>query len=382
MTLCNDTKSHYAEGMLRVCHLTTVHPRNDIRIFLKESRALALVGFDVHLVVGDGEGDADIDGVQVHDIGVKPLSRIKRILLQPKRALKKILSLNPSIVHFHDPELLPVGVKLAKYGIHVIYDAHEDVPRQILMKCWIPRAIRFCVARVFEFYENRAVTKLSGVVAATSHIERRFSELGLRTVNVNNYPMSEELAPVDGALPPRLKRVCYIGGISKMRGAVQLVHALSLLPDVRLTLCGHFDGPDFAEELKKVPGWAQVDYFGHVDRETVRRVVAESIAGIVTFLPGPNHIDSQPNKLFEYMSAELPVIASDFPLWRKIVDGAGCGLCVNPESPTQIASAIRVLLDSPQKVKEMGRAGRLVVLEKYNWPVEAKKMVDFYKALA
>jgi glycosyltransferase involved in cell wall biosynthesis len=300
--------------------------------------------------------------------------------VQPKRALKKVLALRPDLVHLHDPELLPIGVKLAKKGIRVIYDAHEDVPRQNLTRHYIPRRIRPAISSIIEFYENRAVKKFYGVVTATPHIEQRFSNQDLRTVNVSNYPIPTELAPFEGAAS-RKKRVCFIGTISRIRGLLQVVQALHIVPDTRLTLCGNFSDEGIKRVLSAEPGWAQVDHLGHVDRTTVRRIMAESSAGIVTFLPVPNHINAQPNKLFEYMSAELPVIASDFPLWRKIIDGAGCGLCVNPDSPEQIAAAIRSLLDSPDKAWTMGRAGRQAVLGKYNWPNEAKKLVDFYKAL-
>lgn len=365
----------------RICHLSTVHPRNDIRILLKECKSLARAGYEVHLVVGDGLGASVSDNVQIHDIGPTPKSRIKRMWVQPNLVLKKVLELRPDIVHFHDPELLPVGVKLVRDGMRVIYDAHEDVPRQILTKHWIPMGIRTVIAKVFEVYENRAVRKLSGVVAATPHIERRFSEQGLTTVNVNNYPIPEELAPVKCGVS-RQERVCYIGAISRMRALPQLVRALPLVPEVRLTLCGNFSEAGLEAELREEPGWVQVDYLGVVDRRTVRRVMAESFAGIVTFLPALNHINAQPNKLFEYMSAALPVIASNFPLWREIIDGAGCGLCVNPDSPEQIAAAIRTLIDSPSEVERMGRAGRQAILSKYNWPSEAQKLVDFYKVLA
>jgi len=299
---------------------------------------------------------------------------------QPKRALKKVLALRPNIVHLHDPELLPVGVKLSQKGMSVIYDAHEDVPRQNLTRHYIPKLIRPAISSLFEFYENRAVKKLNGVVASTPHIEGRFSEQNLRAVNVNNFPVPEEFAPLKNSFS-RQKRVCYIGVISRMRGLLQVVKALPLVPDVRLTLCGDICEPAFESELRASPGWSKVDYLGFVDRTTARRVMAESAIGLVTLLPTINYIDSLPVKMFEYMSAELPVIASDFPFWREIIDEAGCGVCVNPDSSEQIAAAIGSILDSPDKAMTMGRSGRQAVLEKYNWPNEAKKLVDFYEAL-
>jgi len=388
--------------VLRICHLTTVHPRNDIRILLKECKSLMHVGYKVYLVVGDGKGDAVMEGIKVYDIGANdtneyiktliaqgvsvndiaanPQSRIRRMLTQPKKALEKVLSLQPDIVHFHDPELLPIGVKLTRKGIRVIYDAHEDVPRQTLSKQWIPQHIRPLIASIVELYENYAARKISGVVAATPTIERRFFKQGLRTVNVNNYPLLEEFTFNEGKAD-RHKNICYIGAISRMRGVLQIVQALPLVPDVRLILCGEIDDPEFGVELRSEPGWTQVEYLGYVDRKTLRSLMAKSFAGLVTLLPSVNYLNSLPVKMFEYMSASLPVIASNFPLFQEIIGGADCGICVDPESHKAIAGAIQRLLDSPAEVERMGHAGRQAILNKYNWGMEAQKLIKFYATL-
>jgi len=349
-----------------------------MRILHKECGVLTNAGYDVHLVVGDGQGDAVVEGIQIHDIGAKPESRIKRMWLQSRRAGKKVLELKPDIVHFHDPELLPIGVKIAKRGIGVIYDAHEDVPRQTLSRHWIPSIFRVPIAKIFELYENRSVHRISGVVAATPHIEHRFSQQGIRTVNVNNYPLMKEFAFV-GNWASRKKRICYIGSISRMRGVLQVVQALTLVPDVRLTLCGNICESDLDFELRAEPGWSQVDYLGTVDRATVQRVTGESIAGLVTLFPALNYLDSLPVKMFEYMAAGLPVIASDFPLWQQIVGGAQCGLLVDPRSPQTIADAIRWILKHPVEAEEMGKRGRMAIEKIYSWDNEGHKLLTFYE---
>ncbi|MBD3768073.1 MAG: glycosyltransferase, partial [Gammaproteobacteria bacterium] len=103
--------------------------------------------------------------------------------------------------------------------------------------------------------------------------------------------------------------------------------------------------------------------------------------GLVTFLPAPNHIDAQPNKMFEYMSAGLPIITSIFPLWREIVEGNQCGLCVDPLDPQAIGEAIQYLIDNPVEAEQMGKNGRQAVEQKYNWTIEEQKLLDLYAGL-
>lgn len=367
----------------RIVHLTTVHPRHDIRIFHKECVSLAVAGFDVVQVVGDGQGDALEQGVRIVDIGPRPAGRLARMRQQPARALQAVRALAPALVHFHDPELLPVGVQLAREGLKVVYDAHEDVPRQLLTKQWIPSMLRRPLSLAFEAYENRQVRHLSAVVGATPHIAQRFSKVARRAVNVSNFPFVHELAP---PAEPRIrgtreKAVCYVGGIFRTRGAFSMVRALPRVPDVRLLLCGKFEDAATEAELRAEPGWSQVDYLGVVGREQVREVMARSRAGLVTLLPLPSYLDSLPIKMFEYMSAELPVIASAFPLWRDIVERHGCGLCVDPTDPAAIARAIRQLVDDDAQSSRMGQAGRAAVHAHYHWPRAEAELLRLYGEL-
>lgn len=79
------------------------------------------------------------------------------------------------------------------------------------------------------------------------------------------------------------------------------------------------------------------------------------------------------------MSAGIPVIASDFPLWKEIVEGSGCGLLVNPLDPEAIAEAIKWLLENPEKAETMGKRGRKAIEECYNWDKESVKLISFYR---
>jgi glycosyltransferase involved in cell wall biosynthesis len=109
--------------------------------------------------------------------------------------------------------------------------------------------------------------------------------------------------------------------------------------------------------------------------------MARAVAGVVTLHPVRNYVDCQPVKMFEYMAAGIPVIASRFPFWLDIVEGNDCGVCVDPFDPAAIAAAIDHFVTHPELAMRMGENGRRAVLEKYNWQPESRKLIDFYEHL-
>lgn len=334
-------------------------------------------------MVADGLGDAESNGVSVHDIGRPTGGRIGRALIGAWRAFRAVRRLGPRVVHFHDPELIPVGMMLRLFGHHVVYDVHEDVPRQILTKHWIPALVRRPASWMMSFMEWFGARVFSAIVTATPKIAERFPVH--KTVVVQNFPIREELVVPD-ALPyaNRPPVFVYVGGITPLRGAREMVEAIGLVPKdygARLRLAGSFTPEGLKSKLMALDGWARTDFLGWATRPQVATLLGSARAGLVLFHPAPNHIDAQPNKMFEYMAAGLPVIASDFPLWREIVEGAGCGLLVNPQDPKDIADAMQWMLDHPDEAAAMGLRGREAVKQKYNWEREALKLVDLYRRL-
>lgn len=366
--------------MARVVHLTSAHPRDDIRVFLKECRSLAAHGHEVVLVVADGRGDEVHDGVTVADVG-RSTGRLDRMFKATRRVLRKAVALDADIYHLHDPELLPVGLTLKRCGKKVVFDAHEDVPKQILGKHYLHPWVRRILSWGFAHFEHYACKRFDGVVTATPYISDKFLPINPRSVDINNFPMLGEL---ESEVPWNDKacEVCYVGSIGQIRGVKELVRAMeSVRTPVRLNLVGGFAEAQVETEVRTYAGWSRVNALGVQGRPGVREVLGRSVAGVVTLHPVSNYLDALPIKMFEYMSAGIPVIASDFNLWRTIVQESQCGLCVNPLDPAAIASAIDHLVSRRDEAETMGRNGRQAVLSRYNWAREEAKLVAFYDRL-
>lgn len=367
--------------MCRIAHLTSVHRRSDTRIFIKQCRTLAAHGYDVTLVVADDIGDDYKDGVTIADVG-RLSGRLNRIFTTTRRVFDKAVALDADIYHLHDPELIPIGLKLKRLGKTVIFDSHEDVPRQLLGKTYVGALSRHVLSATFSVFERYACARLDGIITATPLIRDKFLRINPSTVDVNNYPLPAEF---DAAArwADKAPEVCYVGGIAAIRGIREMVRACALLRSpARLALAGQFSEPALEAEVSAYPGWGRVTAHGHLDRAGVRRAMARAVAGLVTLHPVVNHLDALPVKMFEYMAAGIPVIASGFPLWRGIVEGNRCGLCVDPFDPKAIAAAIDYLVTNPDIAKRMGRNGRQAVLEKYNWSAQAVKLTDFYGVIS
>ncbi|MEL3900534.1 MAG: glycosyltransferase family 4 protein [Treponema phagedenis] len=363
-----------------IAHLTSAHQRYDTRIFIKMCSSLARnENYSVNLVVADGKGDEIKNSVKIIDAGAKTGGRLSRMTKTTKQVFKKALELNADIYHFHDPELLTIAKSLQKTGAKVIFDSHEDVAEQILGKSYIPQLFRKAVSKAYKSYENSICKNLDAIITATPYINNNFLKINQNSININNYPILDELMS-DEQLQDKENAVCYVGGMTEIRGVKEIVKAMEFC-DAKLYLAGQFSPQTFGDEVRKLKGFEKVDELGFLDRVGVAQILAKSKAGLVTFLPYPNHINAQPNKLFEYLSAGLPVIASNFSLWREIIEKNNCGICVDPLNPEEIAKAINFILSNPQEAKMMGENGRKAVENIYNWGIEEQKLLSVYKEL-
>lgn len=364
---------------MKIVHFTSVHPRGDVRIFLKQCRSLLADGHDVTLLVADGQRNEFVQGVHIVDAGLRSKRRIARALFTGARVYWAARAMRADIYHFHDPELLPWAVLLRIQGYQVIYDAHEHVGDDILAKPYLSKTLARILAATIGPCEVLLARTMSAVVAATPGILERFAGRVRICAGVYNFPLENELQRSDAGSGRELL-ACYVGGISNTRGVRQLAQA-AMFCRTKIVMAGPLWEGLTEESLAGVPGWDKVRYLGFVGRDEVARLMGSARVGVVTFLPAPHHVDSLPNKLFEYMSAGIAVVASDFPLWKSVVEQTRSGVCVDPCDPRAIAAAIDQLASDETFAAACGRNGMKAVAEEYNWSQQAIKLIGLYRRL-
>jgi glycosyltransferase involved in cell wall biosynthesis len=347
----------------------------------KECRSLARAGFAVTLVA-PADADDVVDGVTILAMPKRGrLGRATRTIWEVFRAAERV---DADVYHFHDPELVFVGLLLGRKGRKVIYDIHEDVPQNVRSKYWLPPWSRGIVAGLAGRVEKLASRFFSALIPATPHIAEGFRGINRRVVVVQNFPLLDELLPASKSWSQRHPSVAYVGNMTEVRGVVEMVEAMGQIRDslpVGLELAGDFRPAGLRARLAALSGWKHVHELGVLDRPSVAELLGRVQAGLVVFHDIPAHREAYPTKMFEYMSAGIPVIASHFPLWRDILNSAQCGLAVDPARPGEIAAAIEFIVTHPQEAEAMGRRGRELVMRNMNWEREEHKLLALYADL-
>ncbi|MGE0635527.1 MAG: glycosyltransferase family 4 protein [Bacteroidia bacterium] len=364
--------------MKKVCHFTSAHPRNDIRIFIKECRALAAAGYDVTLVVADGKGDEHNSGIKILDAG-KSSGRISRMTKTVWRVYKRALAIDADIYHFHDPELIFVAYLLKLKNKKVIYDVHEDLPRQLHGKHYLGKFSATIIAFFAELVEDFFAKRFTAIITVTPFIYNRFQKLNRAGEMICNFPRLEEFNTVT-AVAAKQNEICYVGSITEERGIVELLKTLEKI-DTRLNLVGSFATDELRNRIIKMPAWKKVNETGVLGRTAVAAIIGQSKVGLSVLRELPNYVNAYPIKVFEYMAGGIPVVASDFPLWKEIVEGNNCGICIPADDVNAIAAAVTKLLQDENLAQKLGENGKKAVKEKYNWEAESRKLLAFYEKL-
>ncbi len=360
-----------------VCHVTSVHPWDDIRIFKKEAVSTAKYAKKTYLVATNAPNEC-IDNVHVTNVPIpEKHSRLKRIFFLKKKVIRKALELDADVYHLHDPELLSGVKKLKRKGKRVIYDSHEDVPKTILSKKWIrPGFVRTLISKLYNNYEKKTCQKCAGVISVLPEITNKFENKRVETIY--NYPFETSTEEKD--LSEGITLI-YVGGLTRIRGIKEICNAFNMLPnEFKLTLVGKWESESFRSAcLSQISDKTRLIETGPVDHETCQTYIDAAHVGLATLYKEPNYLTSLPIKAFEYATHELPVIMSDIPYWQK--EFGSFAEFVNPLDSEQIKEkAVKIKNDYSSYLEKVKTFKRKELSSK-NWSNEERKLIAFYNQI-
>lgn len=356
------------------------HKAFDTRIFQKEARTLMRAGYEVTLIIPHDKNEL-VDGIAIEAVPL-PDRGWKQLIVCPWRIFKSALNHSrQSIFHIHDSELLLIGLLLKITGRRVIYDAHEDTPRQIAYQHWIPGWIKKPYSWFYFLLEKLAGWSFNSIIVAEPVIAHYFPKR--KTQLIRNFSKVESFQRLNNVIPygQRKKSVVYIGLLSTPRGLFEMVQGYAAVvkkhPDFEFKLGGKFSPPQLEKEI--VDNF-HVQFLDWVPYEKLPVILSEARIGIIIPQPNPRYRTNYPVKLFEYMAAGLPVIASKFGEAAFFVKECNGGLLVDPQNTPEVAEALTWLLEHPAEAEAMGKRGQEMIFKTYNWEVESEKLVSLYNS--
>jgi glycosyltransferase involved in cell wall biosynthesis len=368
----------------------------DDRIYYREAVTLSRK-YDV-TVIGTGDHDQIkfLQKIKLIYLGC-PTRRILHLALL-LRAFIALVREKPKVIQCHEPDTLVISrlvASLSRDKIRVVYDVHEHYPSLWSHRKYLPSAVRGLTALGIDLCERSLSKGVDAVLVVSESVGSRFCHVRSGAIAVLNYPWRssyENLVDTPTGEPSASHPlVLYAGSVDEKRGILQFLMALKNVresfPKVKFVVLGSLDvtqklfsdmcsflGRNRLEHNFQIKQW--LPYFEYY------RSLHEATVGVVLFQPTIfNNIVGLPNKLFDYMGAGVPVVASNFPEIRKIVKGSGCGFLVDATKPGEIAAAIVKLISDPELAASLGRRGHRAVMEHYNWESQEEKLLAAYERL-
>jgi len=369
---------------VKVVHLTTVHHPYDPRIYYKQCMSLHESDrYDVTLIAQAPKEGIDKTKPIEHIVLPTYKKRLSRMIFGTRHVYKQAKALQADIYVFHDPELLWVGKRLKRKDNVVVYDIHEDYVTSILQKTYLNKSFREMAAKMYTILEKICTTNMELSLA-----EKYYKDFYPNGTCILNYPIvNETLMKQDDSGQTIEKKLLYTGNVTKDRGA--LIHASlpTLDADIEMQFIGKCQGK-LAKEMNKTAGKSKdrlhiegIDTF--VVKDQIDKMYHQHrwLAGVALFPPTKHYMKKELTKFFEYMSAGIPILCSDFPLWKDFVEEHQCGIAVDPYDEAAIQEAIQFLKNHPEKAAELGANGRHAIANDLNWKAEEKKLFSWYDEL-
>lgn len=363
----------------KVCHLSSLHPALDTRIYFKECKSLAQAGYRVVLIAvteNQSIGPAAESGIEIIPFP-RYKNRLKRILLSPFKMYSMARKQKADFYHFHDPELLITGILLKLFTrSRVIYDIHEDYAKNLLDKPWIKfKFLRKVTGKLFYFFERWVSRLMSANIVVLPHWMDKFP----RAVLVRNYPFLEPAAK-----NREENSFVYVGTIGSKRCALEMIRVFlelhRLIPGSRFRIIGNFfEKAMEAAVLDYVRRFPDIEYLGYLPFPEARKVLVRSRYGFVLYA-GIKYRENIPVKMYEYLANGVIPIFSSFDDFKYDIESEGWGIGVNPLEPVNAAQRIYDIITDGEKLNAL-EGNQKKYQAKYSWESEKEELLGLYKRL-
>lgn len=369
------------KDQFKICILTSVHPPFDHRIFYKEAKTLIKAGYNVVLIAQHIKEET-VDGVRVVPLPT-PKNRFERMTKVVWKLVRLALKEKANVYHFHDPELIPVGLYLKILGKKVIYDIHEDYPETMLTKDYLPRFLRRPLKIIMKYTEKFAFHFFDGLVFTTEGQMKKCGNPNKKQVVLHNYPSIEALSHIlldtekkydlvhlGSVLPWRMRFMLKVGeALKKIRPNFTWIFigvGKSTIEWTRANMSSTLNDNYFF--VKQMP------YFDALTLTSKAKI------GFNYHPPGSRFEVLIPVKVFEYMALGLPIVSANMDELSRLLSkyNEKIGFLVSEDTPESFAEKIEMLLSSEDKARSMGQFNQELCQSRFNWSGEADKLVNFY----
>lgn len=375
----------------KVFHLGYYHSVDDIRIFEKECKSLNETNkYEIAYITSNRNSDnveEITDGIYRKIIPLVD-KRFVRLFVYLKDVYNCIQEEKPQVCHIHEFVLFPLAMKIKRKNIKLILDFHEndliDWSKKIEKK--YGRIISKIFKKIMAAYEKSCVLKADGIITVDRNIEMRLKKYGCNTFLIPNYPIIDfEKNSINNEAEKgfRNRKVCFAGGYSDTWCIKSIMKSIEDIKDCGFILAG-FGDEGYLAELKTYDSWEKTVYCGKVTHAVVQNEIYPNSSIGMALLKYSESWKDGPlgnTKIFEFMYAGLPVICSDFPIWREIIEKNECGVCVNPNNIDEIRNAIEMILSDERRYIQMGKNGKKLVLQKYNWNALSSELLRLYESI-
>jgi len=319
------------------------------------------------------------------------IADLQRDIPWEQKLRRAAIEAKADVYHANDLDTLEIcGIAAKKNNARLVYDSHE---------LWLESS-RFLIATGFlnrirlRRIERKYLPRADAVIAVTplrgKAMRRMYPDMK-RLEIVENAPEKLKELPPRGRLRSMVgadeKTVIalYQGVLCPERGLEELLGAAEICPvdNVKFVFIGMDAWNGTLQEMAESKGLqASVKFLPPVRSEDLPEITVDADMGFILFRNTClNHYYSLPNKLYEYMMAGVPIISSDFPELKRVLEETGCGITVDPESPDSICSAVKSITEDRESGQSMGKSGRAAALERYNWGFQRKKLSKLYREM-